>query len=163
MLGKFVAALGAACLVAAPAGAQRRVNFALLPQEGVTTRYTQGVATYDLRGGRGAVQITPLGVDHGRLTFGVVVLNLGTAPDHFGVEDIQASARGQAIPVLSRERLDQMARNRAMWTQIGVALLAGAAAASAAGSRDTYRATTFTPRGTYRTVIRGPSAGGKAG
>jgi len=158
---RLIGALIAGSLAALPALAERRVNFELVNTEGVNVRYTQGVATYDLRREHGAVQITPLGLDHGRLTFGVAVLNLGQQADHFGVEDIAATINGQTTAVLTRDRLDRMARNRALWTQIAVAVVAGAAAGMAASSTDTYSATTYTPRGTYRTVMTGPSAAGQ--
>jgi hypothetical protein len=54
-----------------------------------------------------------------------------------------------------------MARRRAGWTQFAVALAAGLGAAAAASSHDTYRATTYGPRGTYRTIIRTQSAAGQ--
>ena len=158
---RYVIAAGlAAVLVSTPVHAQR-LNFEPLPGEGATIRYTQGVATIDVRRARGAVQVTPLGLDHGRLTFDVAVLNLGNAPDNFGVEDIRASVQGQDFPILTRDRLDSMARNRAMWSQIAVAALTGVAAGVAASQRDHYSATTFTPRGTYRTFISAPSTGGQ--
>lgn len=158
---KLVAAVVSACLVVAPAWAERRVDVALVPAEGTGVRFSQGVATFDQRREHGAVQLTPLGLDHGRLTFGVVVLNLGPGSDDFGVEDIHAAAAGQDLPVLTRERLDQMARNRAGWAQFAVALAAGLGAAAAASSHDTYRATTYTPHGTYRTIFRTPSTAGQ--
>jgi hypothetical protein len=48
-----------------------------------------------------------------------------------------------------------------MWTQVAVAVAASAAAYAATTSTDTYRATTYTPRGTYHTVMHVPSAGGQ--
>ena len=159
---KFIAAAAAyACLHATPALAEQRLNFEPLPQEGAVVRYEKGQPTIDLQGERGAVQLTPLGLDHGRLTFGIAVLNTGDAADHFGVEDIRATVQGREFAVITRDRLDQMARNRAMWTQVAVAVVASAAAYAAATSTDTYSATTYTPRGTYRTVMHVPSAGGQ--
>lgn len=158
---KLFAAPLALCFICAPAHAEQRLSFEPLPQAGGTIRYVQGIANMDVRREHGAVQITPLGLDHGRLTFGISVLNLGETSDNFGVEDIHAQVQGHDLPVLTRERLDGMARNRALWTQIAVGVLAGAAAGVAAGQHDTYRATTFTPHGTYRTIIRTPSAAGQ--
>lgn len=155
----LVAAL--ATFVSGPAFAETRLSFTPAQEDGVNIRYLQGVATLDRQDTAGAVQITPIGLDHGRLTFAVSVLNLSNASDNFGVEDIQATVGDQALPVLTRERLDQMAKNRAMWAQIGVALAAGVAAGAAASTTDTYRATTYTPHGTYRTVITTPSVGGQ--
>lgn len=161
MSRRFLSMMVIACTISSPAVAQRRVNFEPVAADGTTVRYLQGTPTVDQRRERGAIQVTPLGVDHGRLTFGVWALNLGTASDNFGVEDIQAGINGQSTVVLTRDRLDQMARNRAMWSAIAVAVIAGAAAASAASARDTTTATTYTPRGTYRTVISSPSTAGQ--
>ena len=158
---KVFAAVAACFLLAGPVLAEQRLNFEALPQEGGTLRFDKGVPTMDVQRPHGAIQVTPLGLDHGRLTFGVSVLNLGEAPDNFGVEDIHASAAGQDLPVLTRERLDHMARTRAMWAQIAVAVVAGASAGLAASQRDTYSATTFTPHGTYQTIFTAPSTAGQ--
>jgi hypothetical protein len=146
---RIVSAALATCLLASPALAEQRVNFEAVPAEGASIRFVQGIATIDVAREHGAVQVTPLGVDHGRLTFAVAVLNKGPSSDNFGIEDIHAAIG------------DQMARNRALWTQIAIAALAGAAAGVAASQNDTYRATTYTPHGTYRTVIRMPSTSGQ--
>jgi hypothetical protein len=133
---KSMAAIAASCLLAAPALAEQHLYFEPLAQDGATIRMEDGVPTVDVRREHGAVQVTPLGLDHGRLTFGVSVINMGEAPDNFGVEDIHANIAGHDVPVLTRARLDQMARNRATWSQIGVALLAGAGAIAASNIDD---------------------------
>jgi hypothetical protein len=158
---KIVAAVAASMLVSSPLLAEQHVNFQPIENEGATIRYTQGVATVDIEHAHGAVQVTPLGVDHGRLTFQVVALNLGDVADNFGVEDVHASIGDQDVATLTRERLDQMARHRAFWSQVAVAAITGAAAGIAASQRDHYSATTFTPHGTYRTFISAPSTGGQ--
>ncbi|MDT9598646.1 hypothetical protein [Sphingosinicella rhizophila] len=151
----------ATILVAAPAGAKDKLKFEPITEEGASVRYEQGVATLDRQATRGAVQVTPLGLDHDRLTFGIAVFNLGDQSDNFGVEDVRVQVAGTQFAVLTREQLDKKAKNRAMWSQIGVALLAGAAAGAAASSTNHYTATTYTPRGTYRTHITAPSVGGQ--
>jgi hypothetical protein len=133
----------------------------VVPDAGTNVRYYKGVATVDRQDNSAAVQVTPMGMDHGRLTFAVSILNLGAAADNFGIENVTATVGGQALPVLSRERLDQMAKNRAGWAQFGMAMLGGLAAASAASTRDVYHATTVTPRGLYSTTITAPSIGGQ--
>lgn len=158
---RTILAVVTASLVATPVLAESHVNFEPIETEGSTIRYTQGVATVDVQRAHGAVQVTPIGLDHGRLTFQVVALNLGDEADNFGVEDVRASIGDQEVATLTRERLDQMARHRAMWSQIAVAAVTGLAAASAASARDHYSATTFTPHGTYRTFISAPSTGGQ--
>jgi len=157
----FAGVVLATLITTTPLAAETRLSFEPVPIEGNSVRYTQGAVTIDSRREHGAVQLMPLGLDHGRLTFGVSVLNLGASSYNFGITDIHANVGGQDVVVLSRERLDQMARRRAGWAQFAVALAAGMGAAAAASSHDTYSATTYGPRGTYRTIIRTQSAAGQ--
>jgi hypothetical protein len=53
----------------------------------------------------------------------------------------------------TKDQLVKKAKNRAMWTQIGLAMVAGAAAA--AQNNNTY-VDTYGPHGSYHTVIRQP-------
>lgn len=145
----------------ATAYAETKVSFDPMTLPGGNIRYEQGVPRVDVEKTNGAVQITPLGLDHGRLTFDVAVLNLSDDPDNFGIEDIRVQVDGRDYAVLSAERLDKMARNRARWAQFGMALAAGMAAGAAASARDTYTATTYTPRGTYYTHMSAPSISGQ--
>jgi hypothetical protein len=153
---------------AAPAGALVTsssgfdgLQFRPLADAGASVRYFKGVATVDRANEFAAVQVAPVGLDHGRLSFAVSVLNLSQAPDNFGIENIAATIGGQQLSVLSRDRLQHMASNRAHWKQFGMAVIGGLAAASAASARDTYRATTITPYGAYHTTISAPSIGGQ--
>jgi hypothetical protein len=132
------------------------LQFRPVPDAGANVRFYKGVPTIDREDDAAAVQVAPIGVDHGRLTFAVSVLNLSQTPDNFGIENVTATVGDQSVPVLSRDRLDHMAKNRAHWKEFGMAMVGGLAAASAANSRDTYHATTFTPYGTYRTTITAP-------
>lgn len=126
-----------------------------------TVRYLQGVATVDLQGKRGAVQITPLPFDHGGLSFSIAVLNDGQLPTNIDIDAFRINANTQYLTVFSKDKLVKKAQSRAMWTQIGLAALGGVAAGVAASQRDTYRSTLYTPRGTYRAVYSGPSAAGQ--
>lgn len=163
MIRSRLAAVVATALILVPAAAsaEPQLNFEPVAREGAAIRYNQGAVTQDLRLEHGAVQITPLGLDHGRLTFDVAVLNTGPATDDFGVEDVSVAFGDQQVAVLSRQQLEKMAKNRAFWGTMAVALATGLAAASAANQRDTYTATTFTRHGTYRIYISGPSAAGQ--
>jgi hypothetical protein len=152
---------GALLLASSTAFAETRLRFDPVSDASANVRYYKGVATLDREDSNAAVQVTPIGLDHGRLTFAVSVLNLSQAPDNFGIEDVTATVGDQTVPVLSRDRLDAMARNRAHWAQFAVAMVGGLSAAAAASSRDTYHATTFTPHGTYSTTITAPSVGGQ--
>jgi hypothetical protein len=85
------------------------------------------------------------------VTFGLGIYNKGAQAANFGIENIQASLQGQAVPVLSSQELQKRAKSRAAWSQIGMALLVGAAAAavSQAHTTDTYHSRVRTPNGTY--------------
>ena len=127
-----------------------------------TIRFMQGVPTLDLQRDHGAVQITPLPMDHGSYAFAVAVLNKGPTPANIDVTNFDIESTGQHYTVFSRSDLEHKAKHRAMWNSIALAAVGGLAAAAAASATDTYRATTYTPHGTYRTIITTPSASGQA-
>jgi hypothetical protein len=116
-----------------------------------TQRYLKGVPTLSLETPTGAVQVTPLPFDRGHVSVAIAVYNKGDQPFNFGIENISASFGGKPIIVLSSAELQRRAKNRAMWSQIGVALLAGAAAYGASQSFGTSTGSGFvnTPRGIY--------------
>ena len=126
-----------------------------------TIRYTQGVPTLDLQGKSGAVQVTPLELDHGGLSFSVAVLNDSNQPYNINVTNFTLTSNGQSIEVYTKDQLVKRAKNRAMWTQIALAAVGGIAAAASASQTDTYTSTLYTPRGTYRAISTGPSAYGQ--
>lgn len=126
-----------------------------------TVRFDRGVPTTDLQLPHGAVQITPLMMDHGGLSFGIAVLNNGDQPANIDVTNIEARAGAQVLPVLTRDQLEAKAKNRAMWASIAMAAIGGLSAAAAASQRDEYRSTLITPRGTYRAVYSAPSTAGQ--
>lgn len=76
-------------MFATPALAKPAVVQALQVGE-ETVRYQQGIATLDLHKARGAVQITPLPMDHGSLAFTLAVLNSGDAPPNFDITNVTA-------------------------------------------------------------------------
>lgn len=116
-----------------------------------TARFLKGVPTLDLETDSGAVQITPLPFDHGHVVLGVAVYNKGKTPANFGIESVAASVADKPVPVLSERELEKRAKSRAMWSQIGVAMLAGAAAyaASTASTTNYYHGHMVTPHGVY--------------
>ena len=116
-----------------------------------TIRYRTGIPTLNLETASGSVTVTPLPLDHNHATFGVAVYNKGDNSTNFGIENVTASVAGKPIPVLSREELQRRAKSRAAWSAVGIALLAGvaAAAASSAHTTDHYYGNVRTPRGTY--------------
>jgi hypothetical protein len=116
-----------------------------------TIRYRTGIPTLNLETPTGSVTVTPLPLDHNHATFGVAVYNKGDNSTNFGIENVTASIGGKAIPVLSREELQRRAKSRAAWSAIGMAMLAGvaAAAASTAHTTEHYYGNVRTPHGTY--------------
>jgi hypothetical protein len=117
-----------------------------------TLRFQTGVPTLNLETPTGAIQITPLPFDHGKVAVGISVYNKGLQSANFGVENITAQIAGRPIAVLSSAELQKRAKSRAMWSQIGLAVLAGAAAAAVSQAHTTERSygSFRTPRGTYR-------------
>jgi len=116
-----------------------------------TARFNKGIPLVSLEQSKGGVQITPTAMDHGSLSFMIVVFNDGDQLANFGVENVSAEIDGQTLAPFTKTQLESKAKNRAMWSQIGMAVLAGAAAAavSQANTKSTYHSRFRTPRGTY--------------
>ncbi|MDO9364221.1 MAG: hypothetical protein Q7T60_14915 [Sphingopyxis sp.] len=144
-------------------GAMAKEKFLIQPVQvgNETVRYNQGVATVELFNRQGSVQIQPMPVDHGSLAFFVGVYNAGQLPANIDITNFSIDASGQPLAVFSRQDLEKKAKNRAMWTQIGIAALGGLAAAGAASQRDTYHSSFYTPRGSYHGFYSAPSAYGQ--
>lgn len=117
-------------------------------------RYAQGQPTLDVRGRNGIVQISPLPLDHGCLTFGVVVFNTSNRASDFGPSGVTVTIGDQPGVVLTARQLQHRAGNRAFWTSIAIAAVAGVAAGVASANNSHYTARTYTPRGTYVTKAR---------
>ena len=126
-----------------------------------TIRFKQGVPTLDLQGVKGAVQVTPLALDHGGVSFGVAVLNDSGQPVNVDISNFSLSANGLPLKVYSKDELVKKAQKRAMWTQIALATLGGLSAAAAASQTNTYTGTLYTPRGTYHSIYTAPSVAGQ--
>lgn len=126
-----------------------------------TIRYQNGVPTLDLEMKDGVVQITPLPLDHGSLSFGIAVYNDARQPANFGVENVRVTFASLPVKVLTKDDLVKKAENRAMWASIALAAVGGLSAAAAASQRDHYHSTLVTPRGTYRSYFSAPSVAGQ--
>lgn len=125
-------------------------------------RYNKGVPTVDLELKDGVVQVTPLELDHGSLSFGIAVYNDSWRSVDFGVENIRVSYEGAPLQVFTREDLQKRAKSRALWTSLAVAAVGGVAAGLAASQQDNYRVKTVTPGGrVYRSYYTRPSAAGQ--
>jgi len=143
---KFVTVF-VALAMCSPAWAGKELRVVPREAEHQTIRYLKGSPTADVDLPQGAVQVTPLAMDHGKLSFSVVYWNKGAAPVNFGVESIAVTYKDRIVPVLSAEELIKRAKSRAMWTQVAIAMVAGAAAAASATTTDHYRSTTYGPGG----------------
>lgn len=152
---KIIQILAAASLVlGSSAQAAKVVSLQPVESEGQTVRFEKGIPTIE----DDVARVMPMrDLDHGSMQFLVAVYNAGETPFNFGVENVRASFKGKPLEVFTRDQLEQKAKNRAMWSQIGYAVLAGAAAAA---QNNNYRATTYTPRGVYHTVITQPGLSG---
>ncbi|MCT2398500.1 hypothetical protein [Novosphingobium mangrovi (ex Huang et al. 2023)] len=126
-----------------------------------SVRYSRGIATVQLEQRDGVVQITPLPLDHGRMSFAIAVYNDGLYPANFDIGNVMPAYHGLAVSVLTRSKLQSMAKRRAFWTKFGLAMLGGVAAGLSASQRNTYHSTYVTPRGTYRSWYSVPSAAGQ--
>lgn len=122
---------------------------------GQSVRFDQGRPTVedDLTGA--GVRIVPIeGLDHGSFQFNVAVFNKTEASFNVGVENVTALHGETKLACFTKDQLAKKAKKRAMWSQIGYAMLAGAAAAA---QNNNTTITTTTPRGgVYRTVIQRP-------
>jgi len=119
-------------------------------------RYFQGTPTLDLASVSGAVQITPLNFDHGSMSFRIAVYNKSGQPANFDGSNIRVTVGAQSLAVLTKDQLIKKAKSRAMWSQIGIAMLAGVAvaAASQAYTTQTYQSYTNTPWGSISHVAQ---------
>lgn len=110
----------------------------------------------------GVVQVIPAyDQDHGSLAFTVVVMNTGGRAGTINTVDITGAAGSQKLAVFTADELQKKASNRAMWSQIGLAVAGGLAAAGAANARDHYHSKLVTPHGTYRYRFSAPSVSGR--
>jgi hypothetical protein len=155
---------GCVALVAVSSAAAAAPRWELQPVQigEESLRYNKGVPTVDLELKDGVVQVTPLELDHGNLSFGIAVYNDSWRTVDFGVENIRASYEGAPVQVFTREDLQKKAKSRALWTSLAVAAIGGVAAGLAASQQDHYRATTVTPGGrVFRSYYSAPSAAGQ--
>jgi hypothetical protein len=159
MFKSFIgAAIVAALSLASPALA-KPISIKPVPREGQTVRYDKGNPTIEDDMTNGAVRIMPIpSLDHGSLQFMVVAYNKGPESTNFGVENVFMTRGDTRIACFTKDELESKAKNRAMWSQIGIAMLAGVAAAA---QNNNTLITTTTPRGgVYTTRIQNPGLSG---
>lgn len=142
-------AFSAIAMIAGQAAAAPKIDMhgLILGNEGA--RYVKGVPTLELFQQRGVVQVRFLDWDHSNAVFAVGVYNGGPEPVNIGLENLHASADGSPVRIYTVDELKRQAKNRAMWSKIGLALLGGLGAAAAASQRDTYSGSITGPYGSY--------------
>jgi hypothetical protein len=75
-----------------------------------TVHFIKGVATLNLETESGAVQITPLAQDHGKLVFGVSAYNKGQQPANFGIENVAVTWNDNPVTIVSAAELEKRAK-----------------------------------------------------
>ena len=160
-MSKRVFLFAGVLFVASPAmaGGPFDIHGLVVGDEGV--RYLKGVPTIDLQQQRGAVQLRSLGFYNNRPMYAIAFYNAGPEPVNIGLEDIHASKDGEPLRVFSVQELERQAKQKAWWTQFGMALIGGIGAGVAASQRDHYRSTIAGPYGTYSVHADYPSLAGQ--
>ncbi|HEY2773705.1 MAG TPA: hypothetical protein VGK20_06610 [Candidatus Binatia bacterium] len=130
------------------------VTYHVAPLESppATVRYDHGAGTISLVQHNGALQMTPFGVENGKLVFGVAAFNNSAHPANFGVENIHVvTGENKGLRVFTADDLAREARNKATAESVGLAVVGAAGvAASIAASDQSYHGTYHTPHGSYR-------------
>ena len=124
-------------------------------------RYVKGVPTLDLQQQRGAVQLRSFGFYNNRPVFALAFYNAGPEPVNIGLEDIHVTKDGEALRVFSVQELERQAKQKAWWTQFGMALLGSVSAGVAASQRNYYHSTITGPYGSYSIHSSYPSLAGQ--
>jgi hypothetical protein len=148
-------------LLATPADAGKPfdVHGLIIGNEGA--RYVKGVPTLDLQQQRGAIQLRSLGFYNNRPLFQIAFFNAGPEPVNIGLEDIHVFAGGSPLRVFSVQELERQAKQKAWWSQFGIALLGGLSAGLSASQRDYSHGTITSPYGTYTIHTSYPSLAGQ--
>lgn len=124
-------------------------------------RYNQGVPTLDLALNRGAVQVVPLGKDHGSYVFGIAVYNSATVPANFDVSNVSVQVGSQQVSLFTVDQLVSKAKSRATWAQIGTIVATGVGSALSSSQRNHYRSTYRAPGYTSHYTLSTPSLAGQ--
>ncbi len=146
-------------MIATPLAARDKI-FAL-PTEGATASYDRGTPTVQIIRPKGIIQLTPIGMDHGGMTFVLAVFNNGDQPINFDLSNIRASAGGQPLRAIGVDELIRKAKSRAFWRSVGIGILGGLVAGIASSQTNTYYSSYRSRYGSSYTVIRYPSLAGQ--
>jgi len=132
-----------------------------MPSSGATASYDRGIATLQIIRQNGIAQLTPLGLDHGGMTFLVTIFNNTEHPINFDLSNIRAKANGQEVRAITVDELIRKANNRAFWKSVGIGILGGLAAGAASSQTNTYYSSYTSRYGTSFSMIRYPSIAGQ--
>jgi len=124
-----------------------------VPFGGATLRHSQGAPMIEVRGRSGMILVTPLPMDHGCISFGVVVFNQGGRPADIDLADVTAFVGDAPADVLTLVELQKRANKRAFWTSVAVAAAGGLAAGIAAANSSHTTIRTSGARGSSVTRI----------
>ena len=160
MFKSIVSAIAAGMILSAPAVAAQKEVIQPVQVGEETIRYEHGEYLLELDRKELAVQIAPMPKDHSNISFSVMVLNKSDQPFNLDVSNIRVEGTAVPVRLLTKDEMVRKAESRAAWATALTALAGGFAAGSMANQRDTYRATTFTPRGhAYTTYVDAPCSG----
>jgi hypothetical protein len=148
-------------VIATPAlaGSPFDIHGLIVGNEGA--RYVKGVPTLDLQQQRGAIQLRSFGFYNNRPMFAIAFFNAGPDPVNIGLEDIHVTTNGTPLRVFTVQELERQAKQKAWWTQFGMALIGGIGAGVAASQRSTYHSTISGPYGSYHVHASYPSLTGQ--
>lgn len=97
-------------------------------------RHHQGQPTIELRGRNGAIEVTPLAMDHGCVNFGITVFNRSNRASDIDLSDVSVSVGEAPAHIFTVNELQKRANHRAFWTSMAVAAVSGVAAGVVAAS-----------------------------
>lgn len=152
---KIIACLAMALTLLPTAAMAGELKLTPIASEGKEIRYLQGVPTVSEIDEQGGVLVTQTDPIYGRVRLMVALTNDTDNSVNFGVENITATLDGKPVPVLTADRLQSIAKNKAGWAMFAVAMAGGLSAVAAhANSTRTYTTTGYTPYGAYRSHTR---------
>lgn len=133
----------------------------LVQVEGVLGRSVGAEIVATSRKQEGTIELVPIGMDHGGLSFAISVYNGAKRPKQIEVADISVTVDGVQVAIYGREELMAKERSRAERREMVSNAIGSLSAAALSAQRDTYTATVRTPSGTYRSVLTAPSISGQ--
>lgn len=113
-------------------------TLAPVPVAGQSLTYTQGTPTLISRRKNAALVALLTPQTNGNAIFFVGVANRSKQPFNFGSENIAADSNGRPLQVFSYEDLARQVQSKQAWSNVAIALGAGARAAAAAQPSRTY-------------------------